>query len=405
MFLKRVWFIIAGVLLLGHTPLLAESYLRACKNGVVYYYFNSREPAQPGQAGRNISKLPGGAWIQEPSRRHNLPLASIKEPIRVESKVNLAAPPPAPPDLWQVPPGTAAAEPVFPPALADENLRAAASYLQRMLTRLGFFDAPVVPPSAAASQWLVLHPDVPDLAAPGVDLPVVCLNPPPSAPEPSPALTRLQPVARYFRVANSRGYAFPVAGPFSFRDTWGDPRSGGRIHRAVDIFAQEGTPVYAITTGVIQVLATRPGAGIMLLMLGHDGLGYGYMHLQAYAPGLVEGKPVRAGELIGYVGYYRDPELCCPPSLPGVCRPAPLSRFPPQPLRFSGPVVPRHRRQRPEPASPGPSREIPPDREIVPSPGIFPGRDICPSLVPGVKNQMDSDLPAYLVKKVRRADH
>jgi soluble lytic murein transglycosylase-like protein len=51
-FLGGVWLIIAGVLLLGHTAVLAESYIEVWKKGVVYH-FPIREHPQSRQAGMN----------------------------------------------------------------------------------------------------------------------------------------------------------------------------------------------------------------------------------------------------------------------------------------------------------------------------------------------------------------
>lgn len=300
---KTNWFLLAVALLLGQSPALADSYLRVNKNGVIYYYFNNREAARPTSQGENTLQLRGEAWSPKPSRRRDAPPAAAAAAIPAAPAGNqIAAQPAAAPDLWQILPEYEDAEPVNPYPEANPSLGAAPGWLKNLLTYLGFFDAPVSPPAPGGPQWLALSPNPPDLNAPKVEVPGVCLQLPQTAPETTAAQARAHQVVKYFRVANSQGYAFPVAGPFTFRDSWGDSRSGGRIHRAVDIFAQEGTPIYAVTTGTIQVLGTRPLAGIMLLMCGHDGLGYGYMHLQAYAPGIVEGKLVRAGELIGFVG-------------------------------------------------------------------------------------------------------
>jgi len=146
------------------------------------------------------------------------------------------------------------------------------------------------------------HRGVPALAAPQIVVPEARDNLLKYARVQPAVPVQAQQVSACFPEPGPLGYCFPVAGPFSFRNSWGDYRRGGRQHRAVDIFARQGSEVYAITTGVIDTLATLREAGITLFLRGQDGKGYGYMHLQGYAPGLVEGKTVRTGELIGYVG-------------------------------------------------------------------------------------------------------
>jgi murein DD-endopeptidase MepM/ murein hydrolase activator NlpD len=57
------------------------------------------------------------------------------------------------------------------------------------------------------------------------------------------------------------GMTCPVAGPNSFIDSWGFPRSGGRTHEGTDIVAAFGTPVVAIVSGTITYAGYGSSAG------------------------------------------------------------------------------------------------------------------------------------------------
>lgn len=97
----------------------------------------------------------------------------------------------------------------------------------------------------------------------------------------------------------------PVLGirPEQLRDTYSDPRSGGRVHNAIDIMAPAGAPVVAAADGIIHRLRTGGLGGITLYQIGADGTTlYYYAHLQRYAAGIREGMTVRRGEVIAYVG-------------------------------------------------------------------------------------------------------
>jgi len=97
----------------------------------------------------------------------------------------------------------------------------------------------------------------------------------------------------------------PVAGvrPEQLLDTFSDSRSEGRVHDAIDIPAPAGTPVYAVADGEIVRLFQSDRGGTTIYQSSVDKkLVYYYAHLQRYADGLADGKFVRQGEVIGFVG-------------------------------------------------------------------------------------------------------
>lgn len=96
----------------------------------------------------------------------------------------------------------------------------------------------------------------------------------------------------------SPGWLCPVAGPTTFTDTWLAPRSGGRLHKGVDMFAAPGTPVIAPVGGVVEHFDEDLG-GLSFRLWGDDGNYYFGTHLSAF--GRVTGH-VEAGTIVGYVG-------------------------------------------------------------------------------------------------------
>lgn len=103
------------------------------------------------------------------------------------------------------------------------------------------------------------------------------------------------------------GLAVPVAGVRieELVDTYADARAGGvRVHDAIDIMAEAGTPVVAAAEGTVEKLFfSESGGGITLYVRSPDRRWvYYYAHLQAYEPGLAEGQRVERGDRLGTVG-------------------------------------------------------------------------------------------------------
>jgi murein DD-endopeptidase MepM/ murein hydrolase activator NlpD len=117
-----------------------------------------------------------------------------------------------------------------------------------------------------------------------------------------------------------RSLVFPVLGPVTYADGWGDCRDGcERSHVGTDIIGVQMQPLLAAVDGTItRVSPVSTGiSGVAISITGPDGWRYNYFHanndtpgtddgtaLQAWeiAPGLEVGSTVRAGQIIGYMG-------------------------------------------------------------------------------------------------------
>jgi len=97
--------------------------------------------------------------------------------------------------------------------------------------------------------------------------------------------------------------------PFDHYDDFGAQRTYGykRQHLGHDFMAQTGTPVIAIESGIVEAVGWNQYGGWRLGIRSLDSTRYYYYaHLRQnrpYAEGIEEGRVVKAGDVIGYVGH------------------------------------------------------------------------------------------------------
>jgi len=175
-------------------------------------------------------------------------------------------------------------------------------------------------PSQAAQESVALPPDasmkidplpLPNAPVPSLpDSSPVAIEPPveqpgtaPDATETTPALLNPEPAPPTPPV--SHDLLIPVAGVSAAQlsDTFTQARGTGRLHDAIDIMAPRGTQVLAVDDGKVVKLFTSKQGGLTVYQFDRDGkLAYYYAHLDSYAPGVVEGKQLKRGDLVGFVG-------------------------------------------------------------------------------------------------------
>ena len=84
-------------------------------------------------------------------------------------------------------------------------------------------------------------------------------------------------------------------------DSWDSPRSGGRQHRGIDIFARRGTEITSATSGIVVTVGHSSLGGHIVRILGPGGYWHYYAHLDRFGD-IRPGDTVTAGTVIGYVG-------------------------------------------------------------------------------------------------------
>lgn len=75
-----------------------------------------------------------------------------------------------------------------------------------------------------------------------------------------------------------------------------------KMHRGVDFSAPLGTPIIASGNGVVKKIGRLRGFGNYVFIQHNRDYGTAYAHLHCYAKNLRQGKLVKQGDIIGYVG-------------------------------------------------------------------------------------------------------
>ena len=102
-----------------------------------------------------------------------------------------------------------------------------------------------------------------------------------------------------------RELVVPVAGvaASALHDSYTELRGGTRPHEALDILAPRGAPVLSAANGrVLKLFTSVPGGLMVYATDSTEKFILMYGHLDAYAPGLVDGQLLRQGQQVGVVG-------------------------------------------------------------------------------------------------------
>jgi hypothetical protein len=126
-----------------------------------------------------------------------------------------------------------------------------------------------------------------------------------------------------------RRLAFPVDGSIRYSNDWGNARSGGRTHQGTDLMGTKLTPLVAVVDGTVRMARPENGgnSGNMLTIQDAEGWQYWYLHVNndtpgtddganpeafRFASGMAPGSPVKAGQVVAFLGDSGNAEGTAP---------------------------------------------------------------------------------------------
>ncbi len=128
-------------------------------------------------------------------------------------------------------------------------------------------------------------------------------------------MTTAYGAGEYLPPVNTGGQVFPLArsswySVINFADDWHAPRMrlvNGTwqqigVHEGNDIFAEPGTPIVAVTDGIVERVGWTFYSGWRVGVRDADGNYWFYAHMRRYASGIRPGVRVDAGTTLGEVG-------------------------------------------------------------------------------------------------------
>jgi murein DD-endopeptidase MepM/ murein hydrolase activator NlpD len=118
----------------------------------------------------------------------------------------------------------------------------------------------------------------------------------------------VQPAPEVAARLSQGGYVFPVFGPAAFGNTFGAFRADvvGKWHHGEDLVAPIGTPLLAVASGTVFSVGWNDLGGWRVWLRDDAGNEFYYAHLSAYSPLAVNGRRVKAGDVLGFVGDSGD---------------------------------------------------------------------------------------------------